>query len=204
YNLFFFSSRRRQTRSKRDWSSDVCSSDLDVIRNQRSIWIHASWRFAPGFRMRKEVLPLLFLIVSWGLYISHWYIFEVLYWNIAFDWIWVALVAITVLSLVRLEFSPLLEKLIKAIIIVGLPFWIMCITEVINENNALQMGTNQIWLNYSCYLLLFFIFYAITNQIRIAAVLEAVVMTVFGIANMYVLRFRGSPILPWDLYSVKT
>src|SRR5699024_12610865 len=28
-NVFFFSSRRRHTRSKRDWSSDVCSSDLD-------------------------------------------------------------------------------------------------------------------------------------------------------------------------------
>src|SRR6266513_2665715 len=27
-NFFFFSSRRRHTRSKRDWSSDVCSSDL--------------------------------------------------------------------------------------------------------------------------------------------------------------------------------
>src|SRR5699024_11389065 len=26
--LFYFSSRRRHTRSKRDWSSDVCSSDL--------------------------------------------------------------------------------------------------------------------------------------------------------------------------------
>src|SRR6266576_6932175 len=26
--LFFFSSRRRHTRSLRDWSSDVCSSDL--------------------------------------------------------------------------------------------------------------------------------------------------------------------------------
>src|SRR5699024_11659061 len=26
--VFFFSSRRRHTRSKRDWSSDVCSSDL--------------------------------------------------------------------------------------------------------------------------------------------------------------------------------
>src|SRR6266704_6586150 len=30
--FFFFSSRRRHTRSKRDWSSDVCSSDLaDVV-----------------------------------------------------------------------------------------------------------------------------------------------------------------------------
>src|SRR5437868_14715142 len=41
--VFFFSSRRRHTRSKRDWSSDVCSSDLiankkieDLIR-----WFHA-------------------------------------------------------------------------------------------------------------------------------------------------------------------
>src|SRR2546422_7545795 len=30
--LFFFSSRRRHTRCSRDWSSDVCSSDLhDVV-----------------------------------------------------------------------------------------------------------------------------------------------------------------------------
>src|SRR5207249_5855383 len=28
---FFFSSRRRHTRSKRDWSSDVCSSDLGEV-----------------------------------------------------------------------------------------------------------------------------------------------------------------------------
>src|SRR5699024_7012064 len=32
-NIFFFSSRRRHTRSKRDWSSDVCSSDLSDILN---------------------------------------------------------------------------------------------------------------------------------------------------------------------------
>src|SRR5207249_8652249 len=30
--IFFFSSRRRHTRSKRDWSSDVCSSDLILRR----------------------------------------------------------------------------------------------------------------------------------------------------------------------------
>src|SRR2546422_11515606 len=30
--FFFFSSRRRHTRCSRDWSSDVCSSDLDQDR----------------------------------------------------------------------------------------------------------------------------------------------------------------------------
>src|SRR5215813_14787053 len=29
--VFFFSSRRRHTRCGRDWSSDVCSSDLTVL-----------------------------------------------------------------------------------------------------------------------------------------------------------------------------
>src|SRR5690606_35131671 len=32
--FFFFSSRRRHTRFSRDWSSDVCSSDLNWFLNQ--------------------------------------------------------------------------------------------------------------------------------------------------------------------------
>src|SRR3989440_7641953 len=32
--FFFFSSRRRHTRSDRDWSSDVCSSDLQAVAAQ--------------------------------------------------------------------------------------------------------------------------------------------------------------------------
>src|SRR6266496_6639531 len=32
--FFFFSSRRRHTRSLRDWSSDVCSSDLGETRTE--------------------------------------------------------------------------------------------------------------------------------------------------------------------------
>src|SRR6267378_477934 len=41
--IFFFSSRRRHTRSLRDWSSDVCSSDLvtlawpELMRFKRSM-----------------------------------------------------------------------------------------------------------------------------------------------------------------------
>src|SRR5256884_4963416 len=32
--FFFFSSRRRHTRCSRDWSSDVCSSDLPITRRR--------------------------------------------------------------------------------------------------------------------------------------------------------------------------
>src|SRR5699024_11504103 len=35
-SFYFFSSRRRHTRSKRDWSSDVCSSDLVLSRGEET------------------------------------------------------------------------------------------------------------------------------------------------------------------------
>src|SRR5207245_5975851 len=35
--MFFFSSRRRHTRCYRDWSSDVCSSDLKKMDERRTI-----------------------------------------------------------------------------------------------------------------------------------------------------------------------
>ena len=37
YVIFFFSSRRRHTRLRRDWSSDVCSSDLLPQGNAETI-----------------------------------------------------------------------------------------------------------------------------------------------------------------------
>src|SRR5437588_3285328 len=35
--FFFFSSRRRHTRSLCDWSSDVCSSDLELFRQIKNV-----------------------------------------------------------------------------------------------------------------------------------------------------------------------
>src|SRR5699024_3348096 len=43
--FFFFSSRRRHTRSKRDWSSDVCSSDLEDICTYRRADMGKDWCF---------------------------------------------------------------------------------------------------------------------------------------------------------------
>src|SRR5699024_11605627 len=49
-NVFFFSSRRRHTRSKRDWSSDVCSSDLLTSDGQDYLIIDTA-----GMRKRGKV-----------------------------------------------------------------------------------------------------------------------------------------------------
>src|SRR5690606_40306462 len=40
--FFFFSSRRRHTRFSRDWSSDVCSSDLVGVRHGQALRLNQS------------------------------------------------------------------------------------------------------------------------------------------------------------------
>src|SRR5206468_7585413 len=57
----FFSSRRRHTRSDRDWSSDVCSSDLGASM-QISVEFklaNAAIRLAPGITPPKIVSRIL-------------------------------------------------------------------------------------------------------------------------------------------------
>src|SRR5690554_7228561 len=46
FYFFFFSSRRRHTRCGRDWSSDVCSSDLEKIgykQNTAALQVARHW-----------------------------------------------------------------------------------------------------------------------------------------------------------------
>src|SRR5437879_899413 len=62
--VFFFSSRRRHTRYIGDWSSDVCSSDLQGNRLLRFLLVEAAWsavqheedlgRFFRRLRARKK------------------------------------------------------------------------------------------------------------------------------------------------------
>src|SRR5699024_11658117 len=50
----FFSSRRRHTRSKRDWSSDVCSSDLIQKGVNSNIPLHLKDSHYPGADKMKK------------------------------------------------------------------------------------------------------------------------------------------------------
>ena len=60
---FFFSSRRRHTRSDRDWSSDVCSSDLGSKEQNGAIAVLDIGRMHNGvkqepYRIDKDVTLL--------------------------------------------------------------------------------------------------------------------------------------------------
>src|SRR5699024_12121956 len=60
-NYFFSSSRRRHTRSKRDWSSDVCSSDLmDTEEGVEVVWNEVQFSERKNFKNQEEKIQLIF------------------------------------------------------------------------------------------------------------------------------------------------
>src|SRR5690349_24109961 len=61
--FFFFSSRRRHTRSLRDWSSDVCSSDL-VLEHAVAEAVAGHVRAAASARQRRRRPYLAGLLVA--------------------------------------------------------------------------------------------------------------------------------------------
>src|SRR5260221_9918249 len=72
-SVFFFSSRRRHTRSLCDWSSDVCSSDLARIRNAELRPLGASFaQRVPGYENVPAIAETYpgFELVGWFLMVA--------------------------------------------------------------------------------------------------------------------------------------
>src|SRR5206468_8564930 len=65
---FFFSSRRRHTRSDRDWSSDVCSSDLAVFSALIGLLEMLNGRWIVADRLTLAHTLLLLLALTPGYY----------------------------------------------------------------------------------------------------------------------------------------
>src|SRR5690606_40413599 len=64
---FFFSSRRRHTRFSRDWSSDVCSSDLvgilSAVRPEAAPRQQSHYPWSQRLRALKDVWAVLLILV---------------------------------------------------------------------------------------------------------------------------------------------
>lgn len=74
----------------------------------------------------------------------------------------------------------------------------------INGTRILHFSFQKGLANYLCYLVVFALIYAISRRVWITILTGGLVWLFFGLANYFVVQFRGQPILPWDIQSVGT
>lgn len=90
------------------------------------------------------------------------------------------------------------------LLILLLPLGAFVAVDVINGTKLWQFNGRRWLANYLCYLLVFALAYALTRRPWAAVAIGGAASLTFGIANYFVVQFRGQPILPWDFTSFST
>ena len=111
-------------------------------------------------------------------------------------------------SLFLMEFktSQFFRRLISIEAALAFPFLLTYLSEWINTGDLLgPTARPSRWMaNILCCWLIYAIFLVIIRRIHIAAIFTALAVWGFGVANYYIIIFRGTPILPWDFQSLGT
>lgn len=84
-----------------------------------------------------------------------------------------------------------------------LPFGALCCMEFYTHV-PWDLAFSIVVLNYLFYLILYGIWTAIFGGSRFGCVAGPVVPMIAGLANYFVVSFRSSPIVPWDIFSIGT
>ncbi|MGN0482244.1 MAG: sulfatase-like hydrolase/transferase, partial [Lachnospiraceae bacterium] len=84
------------------------------------------------------------------------------------------------------------------------PLLSMLMLECINDIFIYDFDNRTFLANYIAYLAFYLLTYVISGSVRFSILLWSPVVFIFGIVNYYVTDFRGSPIVPLDIATVKT
>lgn len=84
------------------------------------------------------------------------------------------------------------------------PFGAFVISETVYNPMALDMAISRVFLNYILYLGIQIGLTLLLSNISVAYTVLLIFAWIFGVANHYVMEFKGNPLLPSDLLAYKT
>ncbi len=95
-------------------------------------------------------------------------------------------------------------RLLKCLIFLITPVIIFILMESYEHNPFAEVRPEAIFFNILLFELLAWILLGITGNGRRSLRVLSVLAMIFGITNHYVMAFRSTPFVPWDLLSVRT
>ena len=96
------------------------------------------------------------------------------------------------------------KKVIGQILFFTAPLFTFWFVERFTDNPILRMRQAEFWLNILVYYLFFGLLYLIFNSRKVSVTVGSILWCIIGIANYYVLSFKGAPIVPSDIMSAQT
>ena len=103
------------------------------------------------------------------------------------------------------KFKPRIYTIWVYLVLFIAPLFMTVVVERLNDNFLWTMTNNMVWTdNWFVCLLFYLLIFGITGSVRAAVFTMSPFFLAFGVANMYVKEFKGSPLVPIDAGSVST
>ena len=97
-----------------------------------------------------------------------------------------------------------MKKAINGIVFLTVPVLIFLLMESYEHNPFSEIRPEAFGFNILLFELLAWILFTVFGNGRRALRVLGAVSMVFGITNHYVMKFRSTPFVPWDFYSILT
>lgn len=93
---------------------------------------------------------------------------------------------------------------IKGILFIFIPIVSFLLMEFYEHNPFIEVRSEAKLFNVVLFELISWILFFLCGSMKWALRIELVMAMVFGLVNHYVMLFRSTPFVPWDIFSVKT
>lgn len=121
---------------------------------------------------------------------------------------WMGICALLGVVILLVLFPIPVPKKVKAVLgyllFFAAPLFTFWFVERFTNNSITKLNPAEFWLNVLVYYLFFGILYLIFVSRKATVTIGMIFFYVVGLANYYVLNFKGSPIVPSDLMSAST
>lgn len=119
------------------------------------------------------------------------------------------IIMVSIFFLTCILWLPNVKKMIwqmtgQGIIIFSIPLVMYSCVERMNHNQIIEILPWKNAVNYWIYLLIYLMILVIIGNISVSSLIFGVVCMIAGMASDFVWTFRGSPLLPWDIFSIGT
>lgn len=97
------------------------------------------------------------------------------------------------------------NRTVSVILFLVTPLLTEIAVEILNGNMLWDIDIfGNVVMNYLLVLIIQMMIWAVSGSMPLSMRSSAILLEVFGIANFYVKQFKGSPLLPWDITSIRT
>ncbi len=116
----------------------------------------------------------------------------------------VCTLTIGALTMLHISINQKAANILSVVLALALPLAVLTMTECLNGGYISRWNWDILLYNYVLYLMVYGLVYALSGSFRLSYLTVTPILFTIAMANFWVMKHRGTPFVPMDLFSIGT